>query len=80
MKCHDCKKEANNTLLLIYEDNGEEIEIYKCDDCYKESEELTDFRKCEVYSRTVGYIRPVNQWNEGKQQEFRERKNYKLNK
>jgi len=49
MKCHDCKKEANNTLLLIYEDNGEEIEIYKCDDCYKESEELTDFRKCEVY-------------------------------
>ncbi len=31
---------------------------------------------CEVYSRVVGYIRPVNQWNEGKQQEFKERKTF----
>ncbi len=28
---------------------------------------------CEVYSRVVGYIRPVSQWNEGKQEEFAER-------
>ena len=28
---------------------------------------------CEVYSRVVGYIRPVCQWNPGKQEEFRER-------
>lgn len=27
----------------------------------------------EVYSRIVGYLRPVNQWNEGKQQEFDDR-------
>lgn len=33
---------------------------------------------CEVYSRCVGYIRPVNQWNKGKQEEFRERKTYKI--
>jgi ribonucleoside-triphosphate reductase len=32
----------------------------------------------EVYSRVVGYLRPVNQWNEGKAQEFRERKTFKL--
>lgn len=32
----------------------------------------------EVYSRCVGYYRPVSQWNPGKQQEFRERKEYKL--
>lgn len=31
---------------------------------------------CEVYSRVVGYIRPVSQWNEGKQQEFKERKEF----
>ena len=30
--------------------------------------------KCEVYSRVVGYLRPVNQWNRGKQQEFKDRK------
>jgi anaerobic ribonucleoside-triphosphate reductase len=27
----------------------------------------------EVYSRVVGYYRPVNQWHAGKQQEFKER-------
>ena len=30
--------------------------------------------ECEVYSRVVGYLRPVNQWNRGKQQEFNDRK------
>lgn len=29
---------------------------------------------CEVYSRIVGYIRPVSAWNAGKRQEFDERK------
>ncbi|MCL2506623.1 MAG: ribonucleoside triphosphate reductase [Endomicrobia bacterium] len=33
---------------------------------------------CEIYSRVVGYIRPVNQWNEGKQSEFHARKTYKM--
>jgi ribonucleoside-triphosphate reductase len=31
---------------------------------------------CEVYSRVVGYLRPVNQWNDGKQAEFNNRKNF----
>ncbi len=29
---------------------------------------------CEVYSRIVGYIRPVKQWNKGKKAEFKNRK------
>jgi hypothetical protein len=33
---------------------------------------------CEVYSRIVGYLRPVRDWNRGKQQEFSERKMYDL--
>ena len=28
----------------------------------------------EVYSRVAGYFRPVNQWNAGKREEFKERK------
>jgi hypothetical protein len=28
----------------------------------------------EIYSRVVGYYRPVNQWNKGKQAEFCDRK------
>jgi len=33
---------------------------------------------CEVYSRIVGYIRPVQQWHLGKQEEFRDRKTFVL--
>ena len=33
---------------------------------------------CEVYSRVVGYLRPVSQWHAGKQQEFKERKVFRL--
>jgi len=32
--------------------------------------------QCEVYSRVVGYLRPVQQWNKGKQEEFLKRKTY----
>lgn len=28
---------------------------------------------CDVYSRIVGYLRPTQNWNDGKQQEFRDR-------
>ncbi|MDD2696857.1 MAG: ribonucleoside triphosphate reductase [Candidatus Pacebacteria bacterium] len=35
---------------------------------------------CEVYSRIVGYLRPVQQWNEGKQEEFKDRKEFKIKK
>ncbi len=33
-------------------------------------------KTCEVYSRSVGYLRPVSQWNEGKESEFRQRKTF----
>lgn len=33
---------------------------------------------CEVYSRIVGYYRPIKKWNQGKQQEFAERRVYKI--
>mgnify|MGYP000512913979 CR=1 FL=1 len=34
---------------------------------------------CEIYSRVVGYFRPIQNWNPGKQQEFKERKTINLN-
>ena len=34
---------------------------------------------CEIYSRVVGYFRPVSQFNVGKQAEFSERKPYDAN-
>jgi anaerobic ribonucleoside-triphosphate reductase len=35
---------------------------------------------CEVYSRIVGYLRPVQNWNDGKRQEFKDRQTYTLEK
>lgn len=42
----------------------------KCPKCATAGHETS----CEVFSRIVGYLRPVIQWNDGKQEEFKERK------
>ncbi len=46
--------------------NGEKFE---CDECGE---------KTEVYSRITGYYRPVQNWNEGKAQEYKDRKEYNI--
>lgn len=35
---------------------------------------------CEIYSRVCGYLRPVKQWNDGMQAQFKERLFAHLNK
>ena len=42
-------------------------EVYTCSECNEET---------EVYSRIVGYYRPIKQWNQGKSEEFKNRKEY----
>ena len=44
-------------------------EHFTCPDCGE---------SCEVFSRVVGYISPVNQWNEGKAEEFKNRKYFNI--
>ncbi|MGN0464576.1 MAG: ribonucleoside triphosphate reductase, partial [Acutalibacteraceae bacterium] len=44
-------------------------EVHKCPECGC---------KTEVYSRITGYYRPVQNWNDGKSQEFADRKEYNL--
>ena len=41
---------------------------------------MVERTKCEVYSRVVGYIRPVQQWNDGKVAEFEDRKVFEIQK
>jgi ribonucleoside-triphosphate reductase len=48
-----------------------EGEHYNCPKCVID-------QSCEVYSRIVGYIRPVQQWNVGKSQEYQDRKTFKV--
>jgi ribonucleoside-triphosphate reductase len=46
------------------------------------SGEATQCPRCgaetEVYARVVGYMRPVSQWNKGKQAEYRQRRNFQI--
>jgi len=44
-------------------------EQHACPTCHQET---------EVYSRVVGYLRPVKQWNDGKKAEFEMRKHFNL--
>ena len=39
----------------------------------KEEESIVQAVRAEVYSRVVGYYRPIQDWNEGKREEFRDR-------
>lgn len=34
--------------------------------------------KCEIYSRVVGYLRPIDQWNDGKKAEYDDRVVFKV--
>jgi anaerobic ribonucleoside-triphosphate reductase len=85
--CHDCGKEIivnqnqeiENGQLLKYDlQDGKEKFIFKCNECFSKDKSLKNYQETEVYSRVVGYLRPVTQWNEGKQQEYKERKEFKL--
>lgn len=91
-ECHKCGKDTEVTIERISETelaisggsllaSPESWELdgqvlCKCEACFQEK---SDFgRPCEVYSRVVGYMRPIKSWNEGKQAEFKMRKNFKV--
>jgi len=78
--CHDCGikiemdgPDIKNGVFLTYDHAGTKIQVFKCNSCYEKDKSLRNFQACEVYSRVVGYIRPVQQWHKGKQEEFKER-------
>lgn len=89
--CHDCGKPVSVNVGVepgeseqwpmtisggaIYgQAQGEGFDL-KCDDCHA-AEPILRNQSCEVYSRVVGYLRPVAQWNAGKKAEFAKRVNY----
>ena len=39
--------------------------------------EDSERQECECWSRVMGYFRPKSQYNIGKKQEFKDRKNFK---
>lgn len=89
--CHDCKTSVTVTAKVaedgaitieggsVYKirQGAEELIFFKCDECFKKDKTLRNWRQCEVYSRVVGYLRPVSQYNLGKKAEYAMRKEFK---
>ena len=50
--------------------------FFKCSSCFAKDKTLHNWQPCEIYSRVVGYLRPVNQWNKGKVAEWDARKEF----
>ena len=91
-KCHDCGEPVTIKSTIVTNkvtiSGGAVYEVdqmvgwklfLKCDACFGKNKELRNFQSCEVYSRVVGYLRPVSQWNEAKQEEFKSRKTFDKN-
>ncbi|NNF99743.1 MAG: hypothetical protein HKM93_10215 [Desulfobacteraceae bacterium] len=85
-KCHDCETEVKVNAIRkgdelqinggsVYEPAADRF-LVKCDHCHEKDPVLTNYQSCEVYSRVVGYLRPVTQWNDAKRAEFDDRKMY----
>lgn len=73
--CHDCGRILQHDEEYMPYKVGSEAYV-KCKSCHQKNPLLKNFRKTEIYSRVVGYIRPVEQWNKGKQEEYKDRKEY----
>ena len=89
--CHDCGKETHVLAVRSGEEisvsggavydpmiDGQHSFFVKCEDCFSVNSELGSFQPVETYSRVVGYLRPISQWNGGKVEEFEMRKNFKI--
>jgi len=88
-KCDDCGKDV--VVSIDVEDDGKTVitggALYhaygntkeyavKCDTCFGKDPFLR--QECEVFSRIVGYLRPIKSWNPGKKEEWTRRKDFKI--
>lgn len=74
-------EEILNGYRLVYDiGDNRKVTVFRCKKCYEKDQTLSNHQECEVYTRIVGYLRPVKHFNPGKQQEFKERKTFKIKK
>jgi hypothetical protein len=50
--------------------------VFKCDSCYAINSKIN--QRTEVYTRVVGYLRPINQMNPGKLSEIDQREMFDM--
>ncbi|HFC00849.1 MAG TPA: hypothetical protein ENJ53_08615 [Phaeodactylibacter sp.] len=77
MICHDCGKELKKGDEFVrYEKEGASEELIKCRACFEANPVLENFQTCDVYSRVVGFHTPINRWNKGKAEEWKDRRTF----
>jgi anaerobic ribonucleoside-triphosphate reductase len=88
--CDKCDKEIReidlgNGLELLeakclkFKDETGEYFVVRCDKCYEKDTSLTNYKKTEVFTRTVGYYRPVQNFHKGKVAEYNDRVEFSQN-
>lgn len=84
--CWDCKKKIKGIKIdeknkkvtgAKFYDAGKSGMFVKCLSCYKKDPVLRNFQDSECFTRVVGFLRPVQQFNVGKRAEYSHRKNFK---
>ena len=84
-KCQKCSKEVSVVIFRNawdIEGNGgvikgiDERPEFKCSECLDKDGGKISSQRTEIFTRVVGYLRPVQAFNEGKKAEFKMRTNY----
>jgi len=77
IKCHDCKRlldKGDEYVPYVSGNKG----LFKCKSCYEKNPTLENYQECDVYSRVVGFHTPINRWNKGKAEEWKDRKTFRV--
>lgn len=94
-RCLDCQCPVTVTVVRVHDysfaEYAETFEVYggavhgspdnfklKCELCFSDDQHFGG--KCEVYSRVVGYLSSMKQWNKGRLAEFNSRKMMNMGK
>jgi anaerobic ribonucleoside-triphosphate reductase len=74
--CHDCGKTLKKGDEYVNFTKDEKEYLVKCKECYEKNPVMEDYQECDVYSRVVGFHTPIQRWNKGKSEEWKDRKTF----
>ncbi len=74
--CHDCDRTLKKGDEFVRFEKTEKEDLIKCRECYEKNPVMENYKECDVYSRVVGFHTPIQRWNKGKSEEWKDRKTF----
>lgn len=74
--CHDCGKTLKKGNEFVRFEKTEASDLIKCRECYEVNPIMENYKECDVYSRVVGFHTPIQRWNAGKTEEWKDRRTF----